>query len=255
LGQNVDSYKWSAEENNKARLVSKGLNAVIHFSDLLEKVAAVHSELRVRFSTSHPKDITDEVLHVMARYDNICKYIHLPMQSGNSRILERMNRGYSREWYLGKVLRIREILGAGCGISSDMIAGFCGETEEEHAETLSLMDEVKFDYAYMFMYSERPGTLAEKKYSDDVEEAVKLRRLDQIIKKQRLHSLEGNQSDIGKTFNVLIEGVSKKSPEILLGRNSANKVILFPRENKLKGQYVNVHVERCNGATLFGKIV
>ncbi|HQQ82170.1 MAG TPA: tRNA (N6-isopentenyl adenosine(37)-C2)-methylthiotransferase MiaB [Cyclobacteriaceae bacterium] len=255
LGQNVDSYKWSPEENNKARLESKTVSAVVNFSQLLERVAQVHPELRIRFSTSHPKDITDDVLHVMARYENICKYIHLPAQSGNSRILERMNRGYSREWYLAKVNRIREILGDDCGLSSDMIAGFCGETEAEHQDTLSLMDEVKFDYAYMFMYSERPGTPAVKKFSDDVQEEVKKRRLEEIIAKQNRHSLERNQLDIGKTFTVLVEGESRRSPDFLQGRNSANKVVIFPKENKARGMYVSVLVDRCSGGTLFGTVV
>ena len=255
LGQNVDSYKWSAEENNKARLEKKGLHDIISFAQLLERVALVSADLRVRFSTSHPKDITDDVLYVMHRYENICKYIHLPVQSGNSRILERMNRGYSREWYFSKINRIREILGSDCGISSDMITGFCGEQEEEHQETLSLMDKVKYDFAYMFMYSERPGTLAEKKYKDDVDDAIKKRRLTEIIKKQNQHSLESNQRDVGKTFKVLAEGYSKRSTDFLQGRNTTNKVIIFPKENKLKGEYVNVLVEKCSGATLIGKIV
>lgn len=255
LGQNVDSYKWSVEENNKARLEKKDVSGIITFANLLEKVALVDPDLRIRFSTSHPKDITDDVLHTMARYENICKYIHLPMQSGNSRILELMNRGYTREWYLNKVDRIREILGEDCGISSDMIAGFCSETEEEHRETLSMMDRVKYDFAYMFMYSERPGTLAEKKFRDDVNEEVKKMRLDEIIDRQGQHSLERYQRDVGKIFKVLIEGYSRRSEEFLQGRNSANKVIVFPKENKTKGQYVNVLVEGCTRATLFGKIV
>lgn len=255
LGQNVDSYKWSPEENNKARLESKTVSTVINFSQLLERVAQVNPELRIRFSTSHPKDITDDVLHVMSRYENICKYIHLPAQSGNSRILDRMNRGYSREWYLAKVNRIREVLGEECGLSSDMITGFCGETEEEHQDTLSMMDAVKFDYAYMFMYSERPGTPAVKKFSDDVQEEVKKRRLEEIIAKQNRHSLERNQLDIGKTFKVLVEGESRRSPDFLQGRNSANKVVIFPKENKAKGMYVSVLVDRCSGGTLFGTVV
>lgn len=255
LGQNVDSFKWSAEENNKARLEKKELREVVNFSQLLEKVANIHPDLRVRFSTSHPKDITDDVLHTMARYDNICKYIHLPVQSGNSNVLERMNRGYSREWYLEKIDRIREILGMECGISSDMIAGFCGETEEEHNETVSLMDRVKYDFAYMFKYSERPGTLAEKKFKDDVPDTVKQGRLEEIIQKQNLHSLERYQRDIGKIHKVLIEGYSKRSNNFLLGRNSANKVIIFPKENKTKGQYVTIKVESCSKATLLGKII
>lgn len=255
LGQNVDSYTWSEEENNKARLNSKQIDNRVNFANLLERVAQVSQELRIRFSTSHPKDITDEVLHVMARYENICKYIHLPVQSGNSRTLERMNRGYSREWYLERVSRIREILGSDCGISSDMIAGFCGETDEEHNDTVTLMDQVRFDFSYMFMYSERPGTLAEKRFKDDVQEEVKKERLAEIIERQRVHSLENNQRDLGKTFRVLVEGPSRRSPEFLQGRNSANKVIVFPKENKVKGQYVNVRVDRCTGATLMGELV
>ena len=255
LGQNVDSYTWSEVENNKARLNSKQVNDRVNFANLLERVAQVSPELRIRFSTSHPKDITDEVLQVMARYENICKYIHLPVQSGNSRILERMNRGYSREWYLERVGKIKEILGQDCGLSSDMIAGFCGETEEEHQETLSLMEQVRYDFSYMFMYSERPGTLAEKRFKDDVSEETKKRRLSEIIAMQNRHSLENNQRDVGKTFRVLVEGPSRRSPEFLQGRNSANKVIVFPKKNKVKGEYVYVQVDRCTGATLMGEIV
>ena len=255
LGQNVDSYKWSEDENNKARLEKMGVDKIVNFAGLLEMVAMVHPDLRVRFSTSHPKDITDEVLHTMARYDNLCKYIHLPVQSGNSRILEMMNRGYTREWYLGKIQKIREILGEDCGISSDMITGFCSETDDDHADTLTLMDLVKFDYAYMFHYSERPGTLAEKKFADDVTLETKKRRLSEIIAKQTTHSLERNKLDVGKTFKVLVEGPSKKSDAWLQGRNSANKVVVFPRENYMKGQYVHVTVEQCTGATLIGKAV
>lgn len=255
LGQNVDSYKWSHEENNKAFLEKKGISDVVNFAQLLEMVARVNPELRIRFSTSHPKDITDDVLHTMARHENICKYIHLPVQSGNTRVLEVMNRGYSREWYINKIDRIREILGEDCGISSDMITGFCTETEEEHQDTLTLMDYVKYDFAYMFFYSERPGTLAAKKFADDVPEAVKKRRLQEIIQKQNEHSLLRNQRDVGKVFTVLIEGHSKKSTDYLQGRNSANKVVVFPKEHFQKGQYVNVLVEKCTGATLLGKVV
>ena len=255
LGQNVDSYKWSPEENNKARLERSAVSKVIRFSDLLEMVAMVSPDLRIRFSTSHPKDITDDVLVVMSRFENICKYIHLPVQSGNSRILERMNRGYSREWYLNKVSRIREILGEECGISSDMITGFCGETVEEHADTLSLMQQVKFDFAYMFAYSERPGTPAEKKWPDDISEAIKKRRLEEIISLQTKHALERNQLDVGKTFKVLVEGKSKRSEDFLQGRNSANKVVVFPKGSSQKGDYVHVLVESCTSATLLGKII
>jgi tRNA-2-methylthio-N6-dimethylallyladenosine synthase len=255
LGQNVDSYKWSPEENNKARLEKTEPAQIVNFANLLEMVAKVNPDLRVRFSTSHPKDITDDVLHTMASYENICKYIHLPVQSGNSRVLELMNRGYTREWYLNKVSRIKEILGDDCGISSDMITGFCTETEEEHSETLSLMDLVKYDFAYMFYYSERPGTLAAKKYADDIPEEIKKRRLNEIIDKQRLHSLERNKLDVGKVHKVLIEGFSKRSKEHLQGRNSANKVIIFPKGNFSKGQYVNVLVKDCTGATLIADVV
>ncbi len=255
LGQNVDSYKWSHQENNKAFLEKKGINNVVNFAQLLEMVAHVNPELRVRFSTSHPKDITDDVLHTMARYENICKYIHLPVQSGNTRVLEAMNRGYSRDWYSNKIDRIREILGEDCGISSDMITGFCTETEEEHQDTLSLMDYVKYDFAYMFFYSERPGTLAAKKFTDDVPEEVKKRRLQEIIHKQNEHSRIRNKQDVGKVHKVLIEGYSKKSTEHLQGRNSANKVVVFPKEQFQKGHYVNVLVENCTGATLLGKVV
>lgn len=259
LGQNVDSYKWSPQENNKARLEKqekKGADVeVINFANLIEMVAQVSPELRVRFSTSHPKDITDEVLHTMKKYDNICKYIHLPAQSGNSRVLDLMNRTYTREWYINRVDAIREILGEECGISSDMIAGFCSETEEEHQDTLTLMDYVKYDFSYMFFYSERPGTLAAKKFEDDIPLEVKKRRLQEIIIKQQKYSLERNKLDIGKVHQVLIEGTSKRSEEQLQGRNTANKVIIFPRGEHQKGDYVNVKVNDCTAATLFGEVV
>lgn len=255
LGQNVDSYKWSEEENNKARLEKTSTNSIVNFANLLELVALVHPDLRIRFSTSHPKDITDEVLHVMAKYENICKYIHLPVQSGNSRILELMNRGYTREWYLNKVNRIKDILGEGCGISSDMITGFCSETEAEHEETLSLMDIVKYDYAYMFAYSERPGTPAAKKYPDDITNDVKTRRLEEVIGKQREHSLFRYQQDVGTVQRVLIEGQSRRNENHWQGRTSANRVVVFAKETKQKGEYVNVLIESCTSGTLRGKIV
>ena len=257
LGQNVDSYKWSSNTTlkGKAQIERAGESNVIRFSQLLEMVARVDPALRVRFSTSHPKDITDDVLHTMKRYDNICKYIHLPVQSGNSRILKLMNRTYSREWYLKKVDSIKTILGDSCGISSDMIAGFCSETEAEHQDTLSLMDYVRYDFSYMFFYSERPGTLAARKYTDDITLKTKKRRLNEIIAKQREHSLMRNQSDLNKVHKVLIEGESKRSSAYLQGRNTANKVVLFPRENHKKGQYVDVLVEECTAATLKGKVV
>ncbi len=254
LGQNVDSYKWSTVENNKARLEKNGINELVNFANLLELVAQIDSDLRVRFSTSHPKDITDEVLHTMAQYENICKNIHLPVQSGNSRILELMNRGYNREWYLNKVKSIRDILGASCSITSDMITGFSSETEEEHQDTLSMMDLVQYDYSYMFYYSERPGTLAAKKLPDDITLDIKKRRLDEIIKKQSALSVIRNTQDVGSIHKVLVEGTSRKSPVYLQGRNSQNKVVIFPMENKSKGEYVNVLVERCTQGTLIGKI-
>ena len=255
LGQNVDSYRWSEVENNKAWIEKKEIKEIITFANLLETVARVSPDLRIRFSTSHPKDITDEVLHTMVRFENICKYIHLPAQSGNSRFLELMNRGYTREWYLDKIKSIRSILGEECGLSSDMITGFCSETEQEHQDTLSLMAAVEYDFSYMFTYSERPSTLAAKRYKDDVPLEIKKRRLDEIIKKQNALSLKRNQGDLGKVHKVLIEGYSKRSDEYLQGRNSANKVVIFPKENKIKGEYVHVLVGDCTGGTLLGKIV
>ncbi|MFN8340121.1 MAG: tRNA (N6-isopentenyl adenosine(37)-C2)-methylthiotransferase MiaB [Cyclobacteriaceae bacterium] len=255
LGQNVDSYKWSEAENNKARLEKAGLSDTVGFAQLLDMVARIDPRLRVRFSTSHPKDITDDVLHTMAAHPNVCKYIHLPVQSGNSRVLDLMNRGYSREWYLEKIKRIREILGEDCGLSSDMITGFCSETEDEHQETLSLMESVVFDFAYMFHYSERPGTLAAKKLVDDVPAETKNRRLQEIIQAQGRHSLRRYQREIGTVQEVLIEGPSRRSHEKLQGRTSSNKVVVFPAENKIKGQYVHVLIEDCTSATLLGRII
>lgn len=254
LGQNVDSYKWSKEENNKARLEKNDSTGVVNFAKLLEMVAQVSPELRVRFSTSHPKDITDEVLHTMKNYDNICKNIHLPAQSGNSRVLAMMNRTYDREWYLDRVAAIRRILGQECGISSDMIAGFCSETEEEHQDTLSLIDHVKYDFSYMFFYSERPGTLAAKKYEDDIPLEVKKRRLQEIMDRQKTASLVRNKMDIGKTFRVLIEGKSKKSDQQMQGRNTANKVVVFDGDYE-RGLYVDVKIHDCSPGTLFGEVV
>ncbi|MBO9639884.1 MAG: tRNA (N6-isopentenyl adenosine(37)-C2)-methylthiotransferase MiaB [Siphonobacter aquaeclarae] len=245
LGQNVDSYKWEDE----------AAGTTVHFANLLEEVAQVHPDLRVRFSTSHPKDITDDVLHTMKRYDNVCNYIHLPAQSGNSRVLKLMNRTYDREWYLQKIDRIRAILGEECGISHDLIAGFCSETEEEHRDTLTLMDYVRFDYGYMFAYSERPGTPAAKKLADDIPEEVKKRRLNEIIALQQQHSLERNQQAIGKIHRVLVEGESKRSAEQLQGRNDQNKVVVFDRHHFRKGDYVNVRVTSCTAATLIGEAV
>ncbi len=258
LGQNVDSYKWSPDAYMKGKAQIEKTSApeqIINFAQLLEMVANVHPDLRIRFSTSHPKDITDDVLYTMKRHENICKYIHLPAQSGNSRVLELMNRTYSREWYIRKIDKIREILGNECGISSDMIAGFCTETEDEHKETITLMDYAQYDFSYMFMYSERPGTLAEKKFKDDIPLEVKKRRLNEIIEKQRELSAARNKLDLNKVHKVLIEGYSKRSEAFLQGRNSANKVIVFPKGKYQKGQYVHVLVNDCTAATLIGEVV
>ena len=246
LGQNVDSYYWLDEAADKT----------VTFALLLEKVALIHPDLRVRFSTSHPKDITDEVLHTMARYENICKYIHLPVQSGSTRILQLMNRTYTREWYMAKVDRIREIM-PDCGISSDIIAGFCTETEDDHRDTLNIMEYSGYDMSYMFFYSERPGTLAARRYTDDVPEEVKKRRLDEVVKLQGRLSLESNKKDLGKVFRVLIEGDSKKSAEDWRGRNSQNKVVVFPKAggSYKKGDYVEVSISDCTQATLIGAVV
>ncbi|MEO8795557.1 MAG: tRNA (N6-isopentenyl adenosine(37)-C2)-methylthiotransferase MiaB [Daejeonella sp.] len=247
LGQNVDSFKWSDPETEKTE--------VVNFANLLEMIANVDPLLRVRFSTSHPKDITDEVLHTMAKYENICKHIHLPVQSGNSRILEMMNRTYTREWYLDRVNAIRKIL-PGCGISTDIIIGFCSETEEEHQETLSMMDYVQYDFAYMFTYSERPGTLAAKKYADDIPEEVKKRRFNEIMAKQQECSANKLNQRIGQTYKVLIDRFSKKSDQDFSGKSDQNTTVVFPADSQFKpGEYVNVLIERCTPATLIGKIV
>jgi len=246
LGQNVDSYYWADELNNET----------VTFAKLLEKVALIDPFLRVRFSTSHPKDITEEVLHTMAKYENICNYIHLPVQSGSTRILQLMNRTYTREWYMAKVNQIKNIV-PNCGISADIIAGFCTETEEDHADTLNIMEFSGYDMSYMFFYSERPGTLAARRYTDDVPEEVKKRRLQEIVELQNKLSLKSNQKDIGKTFKVLIEGDSKKSAADWMGRSTQNKVIVFPKNDKAlkKGDYVWVKVNNCTQATLLGEII
>ncbi|MFT4152531.1 tRNA (N6-isopentenyl adenosine(37)-C2)-methylthiotransferase MiaB [Parafilimonas sp.] len=253
LGQNVDSYYWAPPLNPLSR---GGKEEAVTFAKLLEMVAQVSPELRVRFSTSHPKDITDEVLLTMARYDNICNYIHLPLQSGSTRVLQLMNRTYTREWYAAKVNRIREII-PDCGISSDIIAGFCTESEEDHAGTLSMMESSAYDMSYMFFYSERPGTLAARRYKDDVPEEVKKRRLKEIVELQNRLSYQSNKQDVGKTFNVLIEGNSKRSEADWMGRNSQNKVIVFPKGsyNYKKGDYVLVKVNDFTQATLIGEMV
>lgn len=242
LGQNVDSYLWTDGQRQ------------VDFPDLLEAVALIDPSLRVRFATNHPKDISDKLIQTMARHDNICDHIHLPVQSGSDRMLEKMRRRYTREWYLDRVRKIREIL-PGCGITTDVIAGFCSETEEDHQATLSLFKEVAFDYAYMFCYSERPGTIAARHYPDDVPQEVKTRRLNEIIELQNQLSLESNRSDIGKTFEVLVEGPSKRNPEELCGRTGSDKMCVFPGLGHKAGDYVQVRIADCTSATLLGTIV
>jgi tRNA-2-methylthio-N6-dimethylallyladenosine synthase len=287
LGQNVDSYYYSQATgtsvpqggifhtqpslsgitliNNDTSKSKVGVpynsspeadRCAVTFASLLEMVALISPQLRIRFSTSHPKDITDEVLFTMAKYDNICKYIHLPLQSGSNRVLQLMNRSYTREWYMSKVNRIREVMPV-CGISADIIAGFCTETEQDHQETLRLMEYSKYDMSYMFFYSERPGTLAHRRYKDDIPEVTKKRRLQEIVDLQNKLSQQSNKEDLGKTFIVLIEGDSKKSNGDWMGRTSHNKVIVFPKGlNSLEpGSYVEVKVNHCTQATLLGEIV
>jgi tRNA-2-methylthio-N6-dimethylallyladenosine synthase len=247
LGQNVDSYHWhSGMEGETA----------VGFSALLENVAKISPLLRIRFSTSHPKDITDEVLHMIARFENICNYIHLPVQSGSTAVLQRMNRTYTREWYLSRIKRIRELI-PDCGISTDIISGFCGETEADHQQTLSLIRESRFDFSYMYFYSERPGTLAAKRYPDDIPEAEKKRRLEEIIRLQRKISEESNRNDIGTISKVLIEGDSKRSQSEWMGRNDQNKVVVFPKEGLVlqKGDYAILKIVQSTGGTLIGSAI
>jgi tRNA-2-methylthio-N6-dimethylallyladenosine synthase len=252
LGQNVDSYYYLTPAFSTS---GEGIE-IITFAKLLEKVALIDPLLRVRFSTSHPKDITDEVLHVISKYKNICDYIHLPVQSGSTRILQLMNRTYTREWYMAKIKRIREII-PGCGITSDIITGFCTETDEDQNDTLSLMEFAQYDMSYMYFYSERPGTLAAKRYKDDVPEEIKRKRLSEVVKLQNQLSLQSNKKDIGKTFEVLIEGDSKKSDKDWMGRSSQNKVVIFSKagNNLKKGDLVFVKIDECTGATLIGKAI
>lgn len=249
LGQNVDSYRWNI--TNKGEIKDAELPTV-NFAQLMVMVAEVSPELRVRFSTSHPKDMTDDVLHALAAHENICNYIHLPVQSGNSDVLTRMNRGYTREWYLNRIQAIHKII-PDCAISTDIISGFCSENDEEHGETLSLMDEVKYDFAYMFKYSERPKTLAERKFEDDVPEEVKSKRLTEIIEKQLKYSLESNKKRIGLVEKVLIEGESKRSNDHMCGRTSRNSMVVFPNKNFNKGDYIHVKITDCTSATLIGE--
>ncbi len=241
LGQNVDSYLWKSGESE------------VDFPDLLDAVAGIDPSLRVRFATNHPKDISDKLIETMASRKNICDHIHLPVQSGSDRMLEKMRRRYTREWYMERVRKIREVL-PGCGITTDVIAGFCSETEEDHQATLSLFKEAAFDYAFMFCYSERPGTIAARNYPDDVPADVKTRRLNEIIELQNRLSLESNQADVGKTFEVLVEGPSKRNPQDLCGRTGSDKMCVFPGEGHKAGDYVNVKIESCTSATLLGTI-
>ena len=244
LGQNVDSYLWHREGGTD-----------VDFADLLEGVASISPQLRVRFSTSHPKDISDKVIYTMAKYPNICRHIHLPVQSGSDTMLVKMRRRYTREWYLGRVAKIREVM-PDCAITTDIIAGFCGETLQDHQDTLSIMREVGYDYAYMFQYSERPGTLAARNYPDDVSPEEKTRRLHEIIALQNELSLESNRRDVGKTFTVLVEGPSRRNPADSCGRASNNKMCVFPSvgpesvKAPAPGDYVDVKVMSCTSATL-----
>jgi len=242
LGQNVDSYNW------------QGDSGIVRFPELLYKVASIDPLLRVRFSTSHPKDISDDLLHTIAGTNNICKHIHLPAQSGSSRILKLMNREYSREWFMDRVDAIKSII-HGCSLSTDMITGFCTETEEDHRESLSLMEWAGFDFAYMFKYSERPGTKAARKLKDDVSESVKSSRLSEMISLQNRLSIKSKKDDIGMVFEVLTEGFSKRSSDFLSGRTSQNKVVVFPACGQNKGDYIRVLIERCTSATLIGKCI
>ena len=256
LGQNVDSYLWygGGPKMDFKKLSDIQKASSINFAQLLEKVALISPEMRIRFSTSHPQDMTDQVLETMAKYENICDYIHLPVQSGNSRILKLMNRGYTREWYMERVDAIKRIIPE-CAISQDIISSFCSETEEEHKDTLSLMDYVKFDYGFMFKYSERPNTKAARKFEDDVPEEIKSRRLTENIEKQRAHSMMHNQSRVGKTYKVLVEGLSKRSDKHLFGRTTHNSVAVFPKKQYRPGDYVMVKITDCNSATLIGESV
>lgn len=242
LGQNVNSYHYKSEEED------------VDFTALLELVALAAPNMRIRFSTSYPTDMTDETIEMIAKYDNLCKFIHLPVQSGSSKMLDVMKRKYDREWYLNRIAAIRRII-PDCGITTDIMCGFHSETEEDHQETLSLMREVGFDYAFMFKYSERPGTFASKKLTDDIPEEVKLKRLQEIMDLQRDLSMQSNQKDVGKEFEVLIEGYSKRSRDQFFGRTSQNKVVIFEKENHRIGQYVKVKIDDCTSATLFGSII
>jgi tRNA-2-methylthio-N6-dimethylallyladenosine synthase len=251
LGQNVDSYRWNLSSKGELKNPTE---AAMNFAQLLQAVANVSPLLRVRFSTSHPKDMTDDVLEVIASNHNVCNYIHLPVQSGNTEVLYRMNRGYTREWYLERIEAIHRII-PDCAISTDIITGFCGETDAEHRDTVSLMEKVQFDYAYMFKYSERPKTLAERKFEDDVPEEIKGKRLTEIIELQTAHSLAANERQVGTIQEVLVEGPSKRSELQFCGRNSRNSMVVFDRKQAEKGSYVQVKITGCTSATLFGELI
>ncbi|MDZ4758591.1 MAG: tRNA (N6-isopentenyl adenosine(37)-C2)-methylthiotransferase MiaB [Bacteroidota bacterium] len=256
LGQNVDSYLWFGGGPKKefVKLSDEEKEEAITFDKLLGMVADLSPELRVRFSTSHPKDITDAVIYKMIEYENICNYIHLPVQSGSSRVLDLMNRIYTREWYMDKVLRIRELIPE-CGITTDIISGFCTETEEDHHETMSILEWGQFDFAFMYAYSERPGTLAARKYADDVPDEVKSRRLAEIVKFQNRISTEKHEQFIGQTCKVLVEGFSKKSDNDLKGRNDQNVIVIFPKEHYKPGDYVNVKIHKATTTSLIGTAI
>jgi tRNA-2-methylthio-N6-dimethylallyladenosine synthase len=251
LGQNVDSYRWNLSSKGELKNPTE---EAMNFAQLLQAVANVSPLLRVRFSTSHPKDMTDDVLEVIASNHNVCNYIHLPVQSGNTEVLYRMNRGYTREWYLDRIEAIHRIIPE-CAISTDIITGFCGETDAEHRDTVSLMEKVQFDYAYMFKYSERPKTLAERKFEDDVPEEIKGKRLTEIIELQTAHSLAANERQVGTIQEVLVEGPSKRSELQFCGRNSRNSMVVFDRKQAEKGSYVQVKITGCTSATLFGELI
>jgi tRNA-2-methylthio-N6-dimethylallyladenosine synthase len=251
LGQNVDSYRWNM--SSKGKIKDPELPTT-NFAELLEMVAQVHPKLRIRFSTSHPKDMTDDVLKAVAKHDNICNYIHLPVQSGNTEMLKRMNRGYSREWYMNRIDAIKRII-PNCGITTDIISGFCGETEEEHQDTLSLMREVQYDNAYMYKYSERPKTLAERKFEDDVPEEIKQKRLEEVIKLQHQHSEKINKTLIGSIEEVLVESVSRRSDDQMMGRTDRNHKVIFDKGNSKPGDYVKVKITDCTKASLRGELI
>ncbi|MCH2230968.1 MAG: tRNA (N6-isopentenyl adenosine(37)-C2)-methylthiotransferase MiaB [Crocinitomicaceae bacterium] len=250
LGQNVDSYRWNMTSKGEIKDETK---PTTNFAQLMESVAGVSPDLRIRFSTSHPKDMTDEVLEVIAKHDNICNYIHLPIQSGNSEVLKRMNRGYTREWYLDRIAAIHRII-PDCAITTDIITGFCDETDEEHKDTMTIMEEVKWDFAYMYKYSERPKTLAERRFEDNVPEEIKGARLTEVIDLQRRNSAIKNKAQIGRVHKVLVEGTSKRSKEHMSGRNDHNTKVVFPTGDCKVGDYVLVKITDCTTATLLGEI-